>query len=227
MTVPANVVTTPDVTTEIIQQFFIEGQSTSGSPLNYLDHFPETIWNKGIHTRLVALVYTLLGPSGVGYLRQNYLEARLAVESSGLKTTELDELYNNVFQFARFATEVYQQDTEGLLTQAQFEQVQESDKSYQNRAKSFLQATRAGGTVLGIELAAKSGLLTAVEVIENYKALYDEHSDDRLGLEYLGVTRSTEEVILLPRQELPTSALQLLDFTGELPPLTGFFTLAF
>jgi hypothetical protein len=227
MTVPANAVTTPDVTNEIVQQFFIEGQSTGKSPLNYLDHFPETVWNKGIHTRLVALMYTLLGPSGVGYLRQNYLEARIAIENNGLKTTELDELYNNIFSFARFATEVYEQDTEGLLTQAQFEQVQESDKAYQNRAKSFLAATRAGGTILGIELAAKSGLLTAVEVIENYKALYDEHSDDRLGIQWQGVTRSTEEVILLPRQELPTNALQILDFTGELPPLTGSFTLAF
>jgi hypothetical protein len=203
-------VETPDITTTINQQVFIEPLGGPKHPVSYLEAFPETLYNKSLDSNLVALMYTLLGPAGVGTLKQNYLEARLKIEANGLRTTELDAFYAEPFSFARLAAETYTDDTEGLLTNEQWESIQESDSSYKNRAINYLKAVRAGGTVLGITLAAKSALNRAVEVIENYHALYDGFSDDPLGLAFIGLTKSTEEIILLPRQEHPQSAQQTI-----------------
>lgn len=217
-------VETPDITTTINQQVFIEPLGGPKHPISYLDAFPETLYNKSLDSNLVALMYTLLGPAGIGTLKQNYLEARLNIEANGLRTTELDAFYAEPFSFARLAFETYTDDTEGLLNNQQWEKIQESDSSYKNRAINYLKAIRAGGTVLGITLAAKSALNRAVEVVENYHALYDGFSDDPLGLELIGLTKSTEEIILLPRQEHPQSAQQMIS-TEEGNPISGTFKL--
>ena len=217
-------VETPDITTVINQQVFIEPLGGPKHPVSYLDDFPETLYNKSLDSNLVALMYTLLGPAGVGTLKQNYLQARLNVEANGLRTTELDAFYAEPFSFARLAFETYTDDTEGLLNHQQWENIQESDSSYKNRAINYLKAVRAGGTLLGITLAAKSALNRSVEIVENYHALYDGFSDDPLGIELIGLTKSTEEIILLPRQEHPQSAQQTLSIE-EGNAITGTFKL--
>jgi hypothetical protein len=203
-----NTVETPDFTGVVSQQFFIEPQGGPQHPVSYLDAFPNTIYNKSINSNLVALMYALLGPAGLGGLRKDYLLARLSIEDAGLHTVDLDAFYANPLGFTRLASETYLTDTEGLLTNAQWEQIQTADASYRNRAIDYLNALRAGGTLQGLTLAAKSGLNHSVELVENYRALYDKYSDDPLGLEIIGLTKSTEEVIVLPRQELPQSSLQ-------------------
>lgn len=218
-----NTVTPPDFTGVVNQEFFLEPHGGPQDPVSYLDRFPETIYNKGQDSVLVALMYTLLGPAGIGWLRENYLKARLEIEANGLSTANLDELYANPLSFARTAAETYEQDPEGTLTNAEWEKINESDASYRNRAIDYLKAVRAGGTLQGIELAAKSGLNMPVEVVENYRALYDAFSDAPLGLEWLGLTRSTEEAIILPRQNRPQSCLQTISFSS--PAVQGFFTI--
>ena len=214
----------PDITTVINQQVFIEPLGGPKHPVNYLDAFPETLYNKSLDSNFVALMYTLLGPAGIGALKQNFLESRLAFETNGLRTTELDAFYAEPLSFARLAFETYTDDTEGLLSNKQWEDIQESDASYKNRAINYLKAVRAGGTVLGLTLAGKSALNRSVEVVENYRALYDKFSDDPLELEYIGLTKSTEEVILIPRQEHPQSAQQTLS-TPEGDAISGEFKL--
>ena len=217
-------VETPDLTTTINQQVFIEPLGGPKHPVSYLDAFPETLYNKSLDSNLVALMYTLLGPAGLGTLKQNYLLARLNVENNGLRTAELDSFYAEPFSFARLAFETYTDDTEGLLDHERAEAIRESDTSYKNRAINYLKAVRAGGTLLGIELAAKSALNREVEIVENYHALYDAFSDDPQGLELIGLTKSTEEAILLPRQEHPQSAQQTISIEAGLP-ITGNFQL--
>lgn len=217
-------VETPDITTTINQQFFIEPLGGPKHPVSYLDAFPESLYNKSLDSNLVALMYTLLGPAGLGTLKQNYLIARLNIENNGLRTAELDSFYAEPFSFARLAFETYTDDTEGLLDHEQAEAIKESDASYKNRAINYLKAVRAGGTLLGIELAAKSALNRSIDIVENYRALYDQYSDDPLGLEFIGLTKSTEEAILLPRQEHPQSAQQTISIE-EGNPITGTFQL--
>lgn len=204
----------PDFTEVVNQEFFIEALEGSKSPYNLLDNFPETIYTHSPDSNLVALLYALLGPAGVGDIRKNYLLARLDFEEYGLNTTNLDALYGNIFAFARFASETYTYIPTELLTAEQWSKIQSADSSYRNRAVNYLKAARAGGTLLGIEAAATSGLNRPVDVIENYRFLYDQFSDSPLGLERYGVTQSPEEVIILPRQDVPKSSVQIITFSG-------------
>lgn len=217
-------VETPDITTVVNQQVFIEPLGGPKHPVSYLDAFPETLYNKTLDSNLVALMYTLLGPAGLGTLKQNYLLARLNVENGGLRTAELDAFYAEPFSFARLAFETYTDDTEGLLDHEQAEAISESDSSYKNRAINYLKAVRAGGTVLGLELAAKSALNRDVEIVENFRALYDQWSDDPQEIPIIGLTRSTEEAIVLPRQEHPQSAQQTIS-VEEGNPIEGTWAL--
>lgn len=218
-------VPTPDLTETINQEFFIEPQGGAQHPISYLDRFPDTVYNKSLDSNLVALMYAILGPSGLGQLRENYLQARLEVESQGLSTIDLDNFYANPIGLARLANETYETDPTGLLPTKEWTEIEKSDASYRKRAQDFLAAARAGGTLLGLTLAARSGLNRPVEIIENYRALYDEYADVPLGLEWMGSTRSTEEVIVLPRQNVPKSSVQTLNVYGN--PNKGTFTMVF
>jgi hypothetical protein len=230
----ATTITTPDFTDTVNQEFFIEPLSGATNPVSYLENFPETIYTRGLDSNLVSFLYALMGPAGVGSLRKNYLQARLDFEEVGLHTVNLDALYGNIFNFARFVSESYENIPTELLTNEQWKKIQMADASYRNRGINYLKAARAGGTPLGITLAAKSGLNRPVEVVENYRYLYDQYSDNPLGLTRYGVTNSTEEVIILPRQDIPQSVVQTISFTGvattgtwELRlPIGGEFTTA-
>jgi len=82
-----------------------------------------------------------------------------------------------------------------------------------------------GNTPAGVALVARSGLGHEVEVIEQYKYLYDRYADQPLGLENFGKTNSTEEFVIVPRREIAQSEIQRISFTGQVTG--GFFNLSF
>jgi len=204
----------PILTETVNQQFFLEELGGPQNPQSYLENFPETLYTRNLNSNLVSLLYALLGPAGLGWLRRNYLVARLEAEAAGLSLVNLNQLYSNIFGFTRLAEETYTFIPEDLLSHEEWERIQVSDASYRGRALAFLGAVRAGNTPLGIELAAESGLNRPVDIVENYRYLYDVHSDKPIGLKYYGKTRSTEEVIILPRQVIPTGSVQTIYFSG-------------
>jgi hypothetical protein len=217
---------TPTITDSVRQSFFIEALRGPRQPASYLDRFPDTVYSKAIDSLLVRFMYALLGPVGVGQLKREFLDARLQIEEAGLSTVDLDSAYGSVFGLARLAEETYQLDANAaLLPAAQRAQILAQDASFRNRAITFLKGARAGGTVLGVTLAATSGLNRPVEVFENYKALYDRYSDRPLGLPFLGSTRQTNEAIVVPRQITPRSSQQILTISGE--PTQGWFTMTY
>lgn len=218
-------VTTPDISGTINQDFFLRPIGGPGSPINYLDRFPEEVYNQGIDSHLVKLLYTLLGPAGVGWLRKNYLLARLDFEDYGLSTFNLDRFYGDPFRFGRILEESNDVDPSGLLSLSEWQTIQQQDASYRNRAIDYMNGARAGNTPHGIQLVARSGLGHDVEIIENYQYIYDQISDDSLGLTKFGTTDSTEEFIVLPRRELPASEVQTVTITGT--PTGGTWTLFF
>lgn len=216
----------PTITSQINQQYFIEALGGSKPVTSYLDRFPDALYTKSIDSLLVIFLYALLGPTGVGQLRQEYLEARLQVEEAGLATADLDALYTNAFAFARLADETYQLDADAsLLPSAQRAQILSQDADFRNRAMYFLKGARAGGTLQGITLAARSGLDRPVEVAENWRQLFDRFSDAPLGLPVLGQTTRPNEIIIIPRQVQPQSTVQTLQISGN--PVRGYFTLSF
>jgi hypothetical protein len=221
----APTITTPDFTGVVDQQVFLRPLGGPDNPKTYLDSFPDTLYNKGVDSHLVKLLYTLLGPAGLGWLRKNYLEARLKLEDFGFETFDLDAFYGDPLRFGRILEEIYDEDPSGLLTAEQWEALRAKDAKYRNRAIDFVNGARAGGTPFGMHLVARSGLGHEVEVIENYRWIYDFMSDDYMGLDYWGKTVSTEEMIVIPRRETPQNEVQVLTISGE--PTGGDFTLFF
>lgn len=215
---------TPTFTGSVNQEFFIEAQGGSRNPINLLDRFPDAVYSKAVDSVLVTFLYALLGPMGAGGLRQEFLKARLQFEEAGLSAANLDSLYTSPFAFARLADETYELDAgAALLSSDERAQILAGDAAFRNRAIDFLKGVRAGGTLQGLELVAKSGLNRPVDLIENYRALYDQYCDIQSHLPYMGTTASLNEVIVLPRQDAPQSAQQSLVLTGD--PITGWFTL--
>lgn len=221
----ADTVTTPDVTTVVDQSFFLMPLGGPQHPQTYLDRFPEAVYNKGLDSHLVKFMYALLGPSGVGWLRKNYLEARLVFEDFGMDTFDLDDFYGDPLRFGRILEETYDQDPNGILPRDQWEEIRAKDAAYRNRALDYISGVRAGNTPQGIHLVARSALGHECEIVENYRYIYDQHSDDPLGLTNFGTTNSTEEFVVLPRRELPTDELQVITITGS--PTGGTFALFF
>jgi hypothetical protein len=216
---------TPDITLAIDQTYFLRPIGGPRSPLTYLDRFPESVYNKSLDSHLVKLMYALLGPSGVGGLRKQYLQARLLLEDSGLETSNLDDFYGDPIGFGRILEESYDETSRSLLSRAEWEVIRAKDAKYRNRAIDFVNGARAGNTPQGMHLVARSGLGHECEIIECYRYIYDQYTDDKLGLTKYGVTDSTEEIVVMPRRELPRSALQVLTITGS--PTAGTFTLYF
>lgn len=218
-------VTTPDFTGVVDQRFFIRPLGGPQHPQSYLDRFPEEVYNKGIDSHLVKFAYAILGPAGIGWLRKNYLEARLKLEDYGIETFDLDRFYGDPLAFGRILEEVYDEDPGGLIPHDKWMEIKAKDAKYRNRAIDFLNAARAGNTPLGMRLAARSGLGHEVEIVENYRYIYDQLSDDPVGIPYQGFTTSTREIIVIPRRELPQNEIQVVTISGT--PTGGTFSLFF
>ena len=213
----------PTFTDGVDQNFFVEPLSGPINPTNYLDRFPDSIYNKAPDTHFVRFMYTLLGPAGIGWLKKNFLEGRLYLTEHGFEVFDMERYYANPFRFGRVLAEQFEEDPTGTLNREQWNKIKFQDEAYRSRAIEFFNAARAGNTPFGMELAAQSGLGHNAEVIENYKALFDANSDEPKGFEYAGSTRSTSEFVIVPRLNVSRSEQQKIEITGS--PTGGSFTL--
>lgn len=216
---------TPDFTDIINQSFFIEPLGGPKNPQNYLDRFPEEVYNTTIDSHLVKFLYSLIGPAGVGWLRKNYLEARLTLEEYGMETFDLDAFYGDPLKFGRILEEIYDDDPRGLLSRADWDKIRAKDAAYRARALDYVRGMRLGNTPDGMKLVARSGLGHEVEIVEHYRWLYDQYSDDYLGIPKFGITNSTEEMVILPRRELAQSEIQQVTINGTVTG--GYYRLGF
>lgn len=213
----------PTFTDSVDQQFFLEPFGGPTHPENYLDRFPEEIYNLSPDSHLVRFMYTLLGPAGIGWLKKNYLDARLILGDHGFETFQIEKFYGDPFRFGRILSERYEEDPTGLLPREDWDRIKARDEQYRSRAIEYFNAARAGSTPLGMHLAAKSGLGHQVEIIENYKYLFDINSDEPKGFKYYGSTLSTSEFVVVPRLEVSRTEEQTITITGT--PTGGTFTL--
>lgn len=216
-------VVTPDYTETINHSFFIEPLGGPQHPTSYLDRFPEEVYNTTIDSHLTKFLYALLGPAGVGWLRKTYLEARIQLEEYGVELFDLDSFYGDPLRFGRILEELYDDDPRGLLSREQWEKIRAKDAAYRARALDYVRGMRLGNTPHGMKLVARSGLGHEVEIVEHYRWLYDQYSDDYLNISRYGVTDSTEEMVVLPRRELAQSEIQQVSITGTVTG--GFFNL--
>lgn len=218
-------VNAPTISGTIDQTFFLTPLNGPDNPSSYLDNFPSQIYNTSIDSRLVKFMYSLLGPSGLGWIQKNYLQARLVLEDYGVEGFDLDGFYGDPLRFARVLEETYSSDLSSLISREDWNEIQAKDAKYRSRALNYVTGIRAGNTPLGMQYVAKSGLGHDASIIENYKYLYDQHSDSPIGLNYKGSTLSTEEMIVVPRQEVPQSEVQTISIFGN--PTGGSFQIFF
>lgn len=222
----ANEVNSPSFTQQVNQSVFIEPLGGPTGPLNALERFPDALYNKSPDTHFVRFMYSLLGPAGVGWIKKQYLDAKLELYAQGFTSFNIEKYYGDPFSFGRILEEELPKDPEGLLTREEWETIKARDESYRSRAITFFNAARAGGTPEGMELAAQSGLNHSAFVVENYKYLFDQHSDEPLGLPYFGRTASTEEFIVVPRQDSSQTEQQVISF-AESTAVSGSYQLKF
>lgn len=218
-------VTIPTYSNVVNQAFLIEPLGGVTHPLSYLDRFPDALYDKSLNSNLVKLIYTLIGPAGVASIKDSLLQARLQLEAAGLELFDMERFYGNPFAFGRILEEVQDADLNGLVDPDQLDEIRVKDERYRSRAIDFMLGVKAGNSPQGLTLVARSGLGHNVEIIENYRYLFDRHSDDPLGLPFFGQTTSTEEFIVIPRQEISKTESQRLFFDGS--PDGGSFLLGY
>lgn len=223
----AQLASPPVVRGTVEQQYIIEPLKGARDIVNLLERFPEEIYNKGPDSHLLRFLQVLLGDQGVNRLRQNYLEARIILEELGIEGFNLDSFFGDPIGFGRIVEETYQRDPEGLIPKEDWERIRAKDAQYRSRALDYFGGARLGNTPGGMHLVSRAGLGHEVEIIENYRWLFDQHSDDPLGLDYFGKTLSTEEMIVLPRRELPRSEIQRVTLTALDAPDDGSFQFVF
>lgn len=209
------------------QNTLIEGLGGPKDVFFYLENFPESIYNKSPDSHLYKFMRSLLGDAGVNGIKKNFLDARLLLEEMGIDSFDLDKFYGSPFSFGRILDEDLGSDPSDLIPIDQWELIKAQNSRYRNRALDYVNGAKAGNTPLGMRLVAKSGLGHDVEIIENYKYLFDVHSDDPLGLPYYGKTLSTEEMIVLPRREVGVDEQQIISIIGDTYPTSGSFYLIY
>lgn len=222
----SNEVSSPSYTQQVDQSVFIEPLGGPTNPLNALDRFPDGLYNKSPETHFIRYMYSLLGPAGVGFIKKQYLEAKLALYAQGFNLFSIEKYYGDPFQFGRILEEQLPTDPEGLLSREEWEKIKVRDESYRSRAITFFNAARAGGTPEGMQLASESGLNHSTFIVENYSYLFDQHSDEPLSIPYYGQTLSTEEFVVVPRQDTSRSEQQIVSF-AEATAKSGSFQFTF
>jgi hypothetical protein len=193
----------PTQIVNVEQSYLIEALTSSSSPSSYLDYFPQEVYNTSSDSRLYKFLYALLGPAGVSFLKTNYFYARMQFEEHGLMFDQLDKLYANPLRFARTGNETYLENWKGMLSTDDWNTLKSLDESYRNRAIDYLHAARLGATVEGMRYAARSGLGHDAAILENYKNLFNQHSDQIFDYNFVGSyhvdgTQSVEEFIVIP-----------------------------
>jgi hypothetical protein len=215
--------TLPTVQDVVNQNIALEPIGGPKDVFYYLNLFPEEIYQKSPDSHLYKFMRAMLGESGINWLRKNHMEARLLLEELGIDLFDLDKFYGNIFGFGRILEESFDEDPFGVIPKDVWDQIKAKNSSYRNRALDFVNGARAGNTPFGMRLIAQSGLGHDVEIVENYKYLYDLHSDDPLGLPRFGKTTSTEEMIVLPRREIGESTENSVDELYEIGPKDQFY----
>ena len=214
---PTAVSNAPTYTGYVNQDFVVEALQGPFEVMYYLKRFPDALYRKTPDARLFKMMQVLLGPDGVGWILKEYLKERIALEEQNVDLFDLDAFYGNPFAFSRILDEEIHFDTTGLIDPAQWQFIKDQNASYRSRALNFISGARAGNTPEGMQLVAQSGLGHACEIIENYKYLYDTHSDDPLGYIKLGKTNDLEEMIILPRRT-DAEAITTINDDGNIVP---------
>lgn len=188
-----------------------------------MDRFPEEVYQQGRDTHLYRFLQALGGDAGAGYIKKQLLAQRLTFEAEFINFQVLDDFYAAQFRFNRLLAETYTFNVEiEALTPTQWDQVQLGDQSYKHRLADFFTAIRYGNAPQGLALMTQAGSGIQSEIVEHYRYIYDQYSDDPLGITPVGTTVSTAEFVAIPRFLNATSDVFDQDFEQTHAPRFTF-----
>jgi hypothetical protein len=214
----------PSHTESVRQDLFVEPLGGPIGPDGLLDSFPDSLYDKSPSSHFYRFLFAILGPAGVGGLVRSYFETRLKFLEYGIEYHNIERFYGDPFNFGRILEEQTEPTDRSLLPDG-WEKVKAQDASYRSRALDFLAAVRLGGSPQGVRMAAKSGLGHDVDLYERYRYIFDQNSDQPIGVKNWGHTCSTSEFTIVPRQEISVSEIQRIKF--EATTADGEFILVF
>lgn len=194
--------TDPTITQTLTNTPVVEPLDGPSTVDDVMDRFPEEVYQQGRDTHLYRFLTALAGDAGVGVLKAQTYAARLLTEAEFLNFQVLDQFYAAQFAFHRLRSETYPaglDPSSDALTPDQWDSIQLADQAYRHRVAEFFTAIRFGNSPQGMAIMAQAGCGVECEIVENYKGIYDQMSDDPLGLEIDGTTASTQEFIVVPR----------------------------
>lgn len=217
----------PQYSANIDNGVAIEPQKAPPNPSILIDnnYFPEEVFDTSPDSLLFKFFQSLVGPSGIGWLRKNLFEARMILEEHGFQNNQLDQFYSNPLNLSRNITntpfaESYTEDPKGILTREEWNVLKSKDEAYRSRILDFLHAARLGNTPEGIKLAARSAVGYSFDLIENYQYMFDQHSDEVIGLESFRSEKyskiyNANEITLIPNQEKSQTLIKKITFANS------------
>lgn len=192
--------TTPTITQIVASNPVVEPLDGPVTVDDVMDRFPEEIYQQGHDTHLYKFMTALCGDAGSGLIKKQLYAARLRFEAEFINFHNLDDFYATQFQLRRLADETYAGDPiVDALTPEQFDTIELADQSFYQRAQEFFTAIRYGNSPQGLVTMAQAGSGVDADIIEHYKYIFDQYSDDPLGLEPHGTTLSTSEFVISSR----------------------------
>lgn len=190
----------PVLTTFVDNYAIIEPLDGPTTVEDVMDRFPEEVYQQGRDTHLYKFLQAIAGDAGAGLVKKQAYAARLKFEAEFLNFKVLDEFYAAQLRLNRLASETYSDyDPSNALTPDEWDVVQLADQSYRHRIAEFWEAVRYGNSPQGIKIMAQAGSGLPCDVIEHYKYIFDQYSDDKLSLTAYGVSTSTAEFVVLTR----------------------------
>lgn len=132
---------------------------------SWLQSFPEEIYNLADTSHIARLAEALCGDPGVGAARKTLMVKRLQTALPEVRFTDLDLVYNGIFDFPRLEREKYSYQITDLLTAEQREEISLKDASYRRRIARFMKAFQYGASRMGMELIAESVFDCDCEVV--------------------------------------------------------------
>lgn len=214
----ANGTSNPTTTTLTPSNPIVEPLDGPSTVDQVFDAFCEEVYQQGTDSHLYRLLSALGGDSGAGFLKNQAYTARLQYEAEFLNFTLLNKIYSAQFQFSRLPNEVYPgiNPATDALTPDDWDTVDKADQAYRQRVMEFWTAIRWGNSPNGLQTMAQAGIGVECELIESYKWIFDQMSDDPLGLTPVGTSASVSEFVIVPRL-LNSSLASTYEYTQNYP----------
>ena len=135
-----------------------------------MEHFDEHVYTADSSTVLYKLLDAMCGDGGVGSLKKELFIQRLSGALDGVYGSSLDYIFGGLRFLSRVSSESYDYNVEaGMLTSAQWQEVEVKDAAYRNRIREFFIAAAKGNTIDAVRQAVHAATSADCQVMESWR----------------------------------------------------------